>query len=191
MYIVSSPYQDTKPCQKPQPYQELLQPCQELVDHIQMCARKAHYPNMQLIQFGSSRKVDIHIILAHCCTLQPFYLDIIDLYSYKPSVACTQSSLKISQCHQQRVTVCHMSFIIYRIIISHQYHLISLSNKTSQKIFFPIPNILVNSSLVSSHNILRVSSSTKILIKIIVKSFNTFCCNALFCAVCITVSFIT
>ena len=63
MYSDSSPCWETRPCQKPQPYQELLQPCQELVKHIQMCARRAHCPNMQLYNLFSSREVNIHTIL--------------------------------------------------------------------------------------------------------------------------------
>ena len=121
MYSVSSPCQETSPCQKPQPYQELLQPCQELVHQIQMCARRAHYPNMQLYNLVLQEK---QIYIQYFCTQLSFYLDEIDITSYKPSVAYKKSFHKLTQCHKQRVTTRHISCIIYRIIISYKKSLL-------------------------------------------------------------------
>ena len=91
---------------------------QELVDHIEMCERRAYYPNMQLYNVVLEEK---QICIQYCCTFQPFYLDEIYLTTYKPSVAYKHSFLKLAQCFQQRVTMRHISCIIYRIIIAHHH----------------------------------------------------------------------
>ena len=72
------------------------------------------------------KRIDIHTILVHCCTLQPFYLHIIDLSSYKPLVAYKKASLRLTQVHQQRVTTHHMSCIIYCINIISYFSYLSL-----------------------------------------------------------------
>ena len=72
-----------------------------------MYARRAHYPNMQIIQFSSS-----NTILVYYYTLQFFWLDMSDLSSYKPSLAYRESFLKLTQWHNQRVSV-HISYMAF------------------------------------------------------------------------------
>ena len=146
MYSVSSPCQETRLCQKPQTYQELLQPCQELVNHIQMCARRTHFPNMQLYNLVSSREVNIHTILLICLfkphtSLQQF----VHIPSSSFHNVIIKSSLRV------------MSLATY---IASQFAISSPHQNFARDILL-IPIILTILHLVSSYKIVRVSSYHK------------------------------
>ena len=125
MYSVSTPCQVTRPYWKSQPYQEL-------VDHIQMCAGRAHYPNMQLYN-NFFKRIDIHTILDH---LLYFAILLIIKSSYKPLVDYRQSFLQFAQCHKQGVTThisifCSISPIIISCHITLHHMIITSHNITS------------------------------------------------------------
>ena len=131
MYSVLNPSQETRPFQKPQPYQNSLQPYQELVNHIQMCARRAHYHNMQLYNLVISREVNIHTIILICLI--------------KPHISLQQPInifINFSQWHHQIITMCNVSCNIDCITI--HYHIITLKLR---KRYLTYTNHFNNSSL--------------------------------------------
>ena len=135
MYNVSSPCQETRPCQKPQPYQEL-------VDQMQMCARRAHYPNMQLYNIAvlSFLSILMKQILPHTSLQQP-----ISILSSRFLSVIIKELLHV---------MCLATQIASQFAITNP-HL----NFTKDILLIPI--ILIKSSLVGSHKNVRVSSYHK------------------------------
>ena len=126
-----------------------------------MCARRSHSPNMQFYNKFFNKKVYIQSRLV-CCASQIFRLMILHTRATAHISNCIISSHNntlhyISQCHTHLLLSFHKIIVTSQSLITCHHHHI-LTHLTSQMKFLFIQRKLVNTSLVSSYIIIRVSS---------------------------------